>query len=177
VPYPGPGQSSERFELQSVLGRGGMGTVFRAKQRELGRDVAFKQLDEDHADETRERFLREARITAQLDHPHIVPIYVLEVSPDSSTIGYAMKLVEGKTLRTLLRETVAAYKARQPIDEEHSLTTRLDHFLKICDAMAFAHAHGILHRDLKPANMMIGRFNEVYLMDWGVARAIGAKPT
>ncbi|NUO52783.1 MAG: protein kinase, partial [Polyangiaceae bacterium] len=160
--------------LFEVVGRGGMGTVYRAEQLELGRQVAFKQLPEDHNEELRDRFVREARITAQLDHPGIVPVHVLEVSPTGRSLGYAMKLVEGKTLRTLLTETAALYEKGLPIDIEHSLETRLEHFLKICDAIAFAHDRGILHRDLKPANFMVGKFNEVYVMDWGVARPIGA---
>src|SRR5688572_25938358 len=98
-----------------------MGTVYRAEQIELGRQVAFKQLTADHSDELRDRFVREARITAQLDHPSIVPVHVLEVSPNGKSIGYAMKLVEGKTLRTLLAETVSMYERGLRIDEEHSL--------------------------------------------------------
>jgi hypothetical protein len=92
------------------------------------------------------------------------------------SIGYAMKLVEGKTLRVLLTETAELYKAGKPIDAEHSLPTRLEHFLKICDAVAFAHDRRIIHRDLKPSNFMIGKFGEVYVMDWGIARPIGAGP-
>ena len=153
--------------LMEVIGRGGMGQVFRGEQMRLGRAVAFKQLIGDDAKQ-RERFVREARITAQLDHPNIVPVHSLEVSKRGSVIGYAMKLVEGKTLAALIAD------AAEKLDREHSLPTRLDHFLKICDAIAFAHARGILHRDLKPANIMIGKFGEVYVMDWGIARSLGA---
>ncbi|MFO0615701.1 MAG: serine/threonine protein kinase [Polyangiaceae bacterium] len=162
------------LRLFEVIGRGGMGRVFRGEQVELGRPVAFKQLLEEKDEVLRERFVREARITAQLDHPNIVPVHVLEVSDRRGPLGYAMKLVEGKTLRALLEETAAAYEAGRPIDEEHSLPRRLEHFTKICDALAFAHSRGIVHRDLKPANFMIGKFGEVYVMDWGVARPIGA---
>ncbi len=161
------------LELFEVVGKGGMGTVYRAEQLELGRQVAFKQLTSQHNPALRERFIREARITAQLDHPGIVPVHVLEVSPGGRSIGYAMKLVEGKTLRALITETITLYLEGRPVDAEHSLSTRLEHFLKICDAIAFAHARGILHRDLKPSNFMIGKFNEVYVMDWGVARPVG----
>ncbi|NUP10145.1 MAG: protein kinase [Polyangiaceae bacterium] len=166
---------STSLRLLDVIGRGGMGVVFRGEQVELGRQVAFKQLPVDSSATTRERFLREARITAQLDHPNIVPVHLLELSADGAPVGYAMKLVEGKTLRTLISEAVEAYERNAPIDAEHSLATRLDHFLKICDAIAFAHDRGILHRDLKPANFMIGKFGEVYVMDWGVARPIGSE--
>jgi eukaryotic-like serine/threonine-protein kinase len=180
APGPTPSQTigSARTELLPLrlheeIGRGGMGTVFRAEQLDLGRSVAFKQLLDGQNGVLRERFMREARITAQLDHPNIVPVHGLEVSPDGRSIGYAMKLVEGKTLREVLRETIELYDEKRPIDQAHSLATRLDHFLKICDALAFAHDRGVLHRDLKPANFMIGKFNEVYVMDWGVARPIG----
>lgn len=172
--FAGDDDAPPGYVLDGILGQGGMGTVFRAKQVELGRHVAFKQLIDAQDEELRERFLREARITAQLDHPHIVPVHVLEVSADGGSVGYAMKLVEGKTLRTLLRETIALSNDRKPIDPAHSLTTRLDHFLRVCDAIAFAHDRGILHRDLKPTNIMIGHFNEVYVMDWGVARRVGS---
>lgn len=183
VPFAGPSPrpsetiGSARTEVKPLrlyeeIGRGGMGTVFRAEQLELGREVAFKQLLDGENATLRERFMREVRITAQLDHPNIVPVHGLEVSADGRSIGYAMKLVEGQTLRLLISQAAAAYENDRPIDAEHSLTKRLEHFLKICDAIAFAHDRGVIHRDLKPANFMIGKFNEVYVMDWGVARLI-----
>jgi serine/threonine-protein kinase len=172
---PAPRAPETNLRLFEVIGRGGMGLVYRGEQVELGRPVAFKQLLEENNDTLRERFVREARITAQLDHPNIVPVHILEVPERRGPIGYAMKLVEGKTLRALLQETAEAYERGQPIDEEHALSRRLEHFTKICDALAFAHSRGILHRDLKPANFMIGKFGEVYVMDWGVARPIGAE--
>jgi hypothetical protein len=171
-----PRSPAASLRLSDVLGQGGMGIVFRGEQVDLGRSVAFKQLLDASNETLRERFVREARITAQLDHPAIVPVHFLELSPRATSIGYAMKLVEGKTLRVLLTETAELYKAGKPIDAEHSLPTRLEHFLKICDAVAFAHDRRIIHRDLKPSNFMIGKFGEVYVMDWGIARPIGAGP-
>lgn len=165
---------SNDVRLMEVIGRGGMGEVFRGEQLGLGRAVAFKQLRDGNTKVHRERFLREAQITAQLDHPNIVPVHSLSVSSSGGVVGYAMKLVLGKTLRGLLNEAVDAYGRGESPDREHSLPARLDCFLKICDALAFAHDRGILHRDLKPANIMIGRFGEVYVMDWGVARNIGS---
>ena len=164
---------STNFRFGELLGRGGMGAVYRATDGVLGRDVAFKLLTEDRQPMVRERFVREARITAQLDHPNIVPIHTLETSPTDGHIGYAMKLVEGRTLAQLIRETAALHQAGRPLDDAHASVTLLEHFLKICDAIAFAHSRGVLHRDLKPANIMIGPFNEVYVMDWGVARRMG----
>ncbi|MBX3188588.1 MAG: protein kinase [Labilithrix sp.] len=165
---------SRDLRLREVIGRGGMGQVFRGEQVALGRSVAFKQLLNVDSKTQRERFVREAQITAQLDHPNIVPIHSLEVSTAGGVVGYAMKLVEGKTLRGLLNEAIAAIERGEPLTPENTRAALLDHFLKICDAVAFAHARGVLHRDLKPPNVMIGKFGEVYVMDWGVARAIGS---
>jgi len=163
------------FTIDRLIGRGGMGEVYRAEQLDLARSVAFKQLHPGSTSRQRERFAREARLTAQLDHPSIVPVHLFEVARDGGPSGYVMKLVEGKTLRTLLAETVEMHERGAPIDAEHALSRRLEYFLKICDAIAFAHDRGVLHRDLKPANFMIGTFGEVYVMDWGVARPIGEK--
>src|SRR5262249_28627129 len=118
------------------------------------------------------RFVAEMQVTAQLEHPNIVPVYGLEV--DGGRVGYAMKLVRGVELEALLTETRALLEQDQPLDADHKLEKRLEHFLKVCDAAGFAHAKGIVHRDLKPANVMIGHHNEVYLMDWGIARLIGS---
>jgi serine/threonine-protein kinase len=161
------------LRLLDEIGRGGMGVVYRAEQGDLERTIAFKELIATSDAVLRERFVREARITAQLDHPNVVPVHSIEIGQDG-TFGIAMKLVDGKTLKTLQNETIAAYEKGERIDTAHSLEVRLEIFLKICDALAFAHAKGILHRDLKPANVMIGRFGEVYVMDWGIARAAGA---
>jgi serine/threonine-protein kinase len=168
-----PAAKSTTLRHFEVIGRGGMGLVYRSEQVELGRPVAFKLLPDGATEAQRERFLREARITAQLDHPNIVPVHLLELPDDRGTVGYAMKLVEGKTLRTLLAEAADAAEAGTPIDDAHAPTRLLEHFVKICEAVAFAHARGVIHRDLKPANFMVGAFGEVYVMDWGVARALG----
>ncbi|MFO0553309.1 MAG: serine/threonine protein kinase [Polyangiaceae bacterium] len=167
-------QGADGLRLLELLGRGAMGEVHRAEQVKLARLVAVKTLIEGSSPRHRERFEREAQLTAQLDHPNIVPVYTLEVGGDGSATGYVMKLVEGKTLRALLTEAADLHERGAPIDSAHSLSTLLEHFLKICDALAFAHDKSVLHRDLKPANIMIGRFGEVYVMDWGVARQIGA---
>jgi serine/threonine-protein kinase len=161
--------------LHEVIGAGGMGEVYTAEQLDLGRKVAFKRLFPGATARQRERFAREARLTAQLDHPHIVPVHLLETTRDGLPSGYAMKLVEGKTLRALLTEAAELVEAGKPLDAEHALPTMLEHFLKICDAVAFSHSRGVLHRDLKPPNVMIGNFGEVYVMDWGVARGLRDK--
>jgi serine/threonine-protein kinase len=161
------------YVLLGIAGKGGMGTVHIAKDTELLRRVALKELsaEGDVATSARTRFLREAQITAQLDHPNIVPVYALELVP-GGTPAYTMKFVEGKNFHTLLRETRDFYAGSGKPDQEHSLVVRIEHFLKVCDAIHYAHDKGVIHRDLKPANLMLGRHNEVYVMDWGLCRAV-----
>ena len=149
------------YALLGLIGEGSMGQVLIGKDYDLKRKVAFKQLPEALASDERllQRFLAEAQLTAQLDHPHIVPIYGLEVSREGK-IGYAMKLVEGETLGDVV------YEAAEP------LATRLEHFLKVCEALSYSHNRGVIHRDLKPANIMVGPYGGVYVMDWGLARLV-----
>ncbi len=161
------------YILLGNAGRGGMGTVHVARDTELARRVALKELNADvrDVDGIRERFIREAQITAQLDHPNVVPVYALEMTPDGMP-AYTMKFVQGKTFQTLIEETQDAYERGEKPDDAHSQATRIEHFLKVADAMAYAHDKGVIHRDLKPANLMLGRHNEVYVMDWGLCRLL-----
>ncbi len=157
----------------NLMGEGAMGQVYLAKDRDLQRKVAIKTLHENVMGnrEVLRRFLNEMQITAQLEHPNVVPIYGLVVAADGS-IGYSMKVVKGKNLKTLLAETRVFYDQKKRPDPAHSLNMRLHYFLMVCDAMAYAHNKGVIHRDLKPANIMLGTYNEVYVMDWGIARLI-----
>jgi len=146
-----------KYAFVKELGRGGMGTVYLAEDRELDRLVAVKVLNTpDVTDGLRERMIREAQIIARLEHPGIVPVHDAGTLPDGR-IFYAMKYVRGSRL-----DEYAAHGA--------SLRDRLRKFQAVCDAVAFAHAHGVIHRDLKPQNIMIGSFGEVLVMDWGVAK-------
>jgi serine/threonine protein kinase len=146
-----------KYAFVKELGRGGMGTVYLAEDRELDRLVAVKVLNTtDVTDDLRERMIREAQIIARLEHPGIVPVHDAGTLPDGR-IFYAMKYVRGSRL-----DEYAAHGA--------SLNDRLRKFQAVCDAVAFAHAHGVIHRDLKPQNIMIGSFGEVLVMDWGVAK-------
>jgi serine/threonine-protein kinase len=156
------------YALLGHLGEGSTGYVQVAKDHDLRRKVAYKGLTGRYADDdvVRQRFLAEVQITAQLDHPNIVPVYSLEVSADGR-MGYAMKLVQGETLDELVR--LAAQGKAGPYQAEHR---RIDLFLKVCDAVHYAHSKGVLHRDLKPDNVMVGRFGEAYVMDWGLARRV-----
>jgi serine/threonine-protein kinase len=167
------GAQAFHYAMIGTAGAGGMGTVHIARDTELLRRVALKQLNAnvDTNDSARTRFLREAQITAQLDHPNIVPVYALEVSPDGKP-AYTMKFVEGRTFHALLNEARDFFAGGQWPDENRSLAQRLEHFLKVCDAIAYAHDKGAIHRDLKPANLMLGRHNEVYVMDWGLCRIL-----
>jgi serine/threonine protein kinase len=165
--------SHPRYVIIGEAGKGGMAVVHIARDLELIRKVALKRLAGSAAahEEVQARFLREVQISAQLDHPNIVPVYGLEVGPDGVP-AYAMKLVEGQTLEEFLKETRAFHERDEAPDEAHALPARIEHFLKVCDAIAYAHDKGVVHRDLKPTNVMIGRHNEIYVMDWGICRVL-----
>ncbi|MCO5170360.1 MAG: protein kinase [Planctomycetes bacterium] len=157
------------LEVKGELGRGGMGRVLRALDRTIGREVAKKVLLDAAASSqgARARFLTEARVTGQLEHPAIVPVYEVGQEPTGEPY-FVMKLVRGRSLADVLRAT-----RDDPAHPNGQLPVLLRQFLKVCDAVAYAHARGVLHRDLKPANVMVGDFGEVLVMDWGLARAPG----
>jgi serine/threonine protein kinase len=145
----------DRYEFHEELGRGGMGIVVRAIDRELQREVAIKVLNA-RTPGLADRLRQEARILGRLEHPGIVPIHDIGTLPDGR-LFYVMKLVRGERLDHHAVRTIA-------------LTARLRIIDRLCDAVAFAHAHGVIHRDLKPQNVMIGAFGEVLVLDWGVAK-------
>ena len=161
------------LEILGTVGQGAMGEILVARQRGLHRKVAVKRLHADKLDDAqlRARFLREIQITAQLEHPGIVPIYALE-EDEAGRSSCVMKLVRGQTLKRYVAECASARAQGRPLVGTDDLRGRLESFLRICDAVAFAHDRGIVHRDLKPSNVMIGPFGEVYVMDWGLARPI-----
>jgi serine/threonine-protein kinase len=155
------------YERDREIARGGMGVIVKAFDRELTRDVALKVLRDELGSDAKlvRRFVEEARITARLDHPGIVPVY--QIGADERGRPYfAMRLVRGRDLRRIL-ELVRAN------EEGWSRTRALSVILKVCEAMAYAHERGVIHRDLKPSNVMVGEFGEVYVMDWGLARVLG----
>jgi serine/threonine protein kinase len=154
-----PDLSGTRYRLLDRIARGGMGVVFTAEDENLQRRVALKVLDVPGTDgDLANRLIREARVLAALEHPGIVPVHDVGTLADGR-VFYTMKFVEGKRLDKYI-ESVA------------SVPDRLRLFLRICDAVAFAHARGVLHRDLKPANIMVGPFGEVLVMDWGLAKIL-----
>ncbi|HEY4240075.1 MAG TPA: serine/threonine-protein kinase [Kofleriaceae bacterium] len=149
----------DRYELGATIGRGGMGEVFAARDSEIGRDVALKRIRSEKATEAaRQRFIREARIQARLDHPAIVPVHDIGTDDDGLPF-FTMKRLAGRTLHDTLADA-------PPLAET------LRAFAEVCHAIDFAHARGIIHRDLKPANIMLGDFGETYVLDWGVACAL-----
>lgn len=170
-----PATAGVRYVIVGEAGRGGMATVHVARDIELLRKVAIKELSAElrGANSARLRFLREVQVTAQLDHPYIVPVYGLEVTPQGSP-AYAMKLVTGRTLFDYLKDTFDAYASGGRPDEAHSLPARIEQLLKVCEAVDYAHGKGVIHRDLKPANIMLGEHGETYLMDWGICRLFGS---
>ncbi len=152
------------FEARRLIGRGGMGEVFRAHQPALEREVALKKLRPERGNSraARERFLAEAIVTGQLEHPNIVPVYSL--GGDRHDPFLAMKLVEGQSWKRLLA------------DQPHDLVRHLGILRQVCHAVAFAHSRAIIHNDIKPANVMLGRFGEVLLLDWGMAVRVDGNP-
>jgi tetratricopeptide (TPR) repeat protein len=153
-----------RYELLGEVGRGGMGAVLRGRDRTLGRDLAIKVLLGHHADhpEVVQRFVEEAQVGGQLQHPGVVPVYDLGLSADHKPY-FTMKLVKGDTLSALLR---------QRSDPAQDRPRFLGIFLQVCQAVAYAHSRGVIHRDLKPSNVMVGAFGEVQVMDWGLAKVL-----
>ncbi len=170
-------EAPDRYTHVSEYGRGGMGRVLLVEDSFLGRSVALKELmpnapgaNPDAPSPVRQsapmvaRFLQEAKITGQLEHPSIVPVYELGYRQDG-TLYYTMKLVRGKTLK-------------QAIDECGTLEERLKllpHFVDLCQAIAYAHSRGVIHRDIKPQNVMVGEFGETVVLDWGLAKVKGAE--
>jgi serine/threonine protein kinase len=156
-----PDLSGTRYRLVDKLGQGGMGGVFRVEDNALERQIAMKVISvADPEGDWSTRLSQEARIIAKLEHPGIVPVHDAGVLPDGRPY-YTMKLVQGRRLD----EHVATVQ---------NASDRLRIFLRICDAVAFAHANGVLHRDLKPGNVMVGPFGEVLVMDWGLSKLMSA---
>ena len=160
------------YTIIESIDEGAMGEIFLARDNKLNRKVAYKRIHQHVAEASSYlgRFFLEAQVTAQLQHPNIVPVYSLSIN--NETTGYAMKLIDGITLKDHIRETQEQYVKDGKPDEHHTLHARLEHFLKVCDAVHYAHRKGVIHRDLKPLNIMIGPYNEVYVMDWGIAKTM-----
>jgi eukaryotic-like serine/threonine-protein kinase len=171
---PIPAPKAARFRIIRPHAKGGLGEVYLAWDEELERNVALKEIREEHAqsERLRERFVREAEINGNLEHPGIVPVYGLGAYPDGRPY-YAMRFVEGDTLKVALERFHA--EARR-LDAAHwaiGLRHLLRRFIAICDSIDYAHSRGVLHRDLKPSNILLGKFGETLIIDWGLAKIIG----
>jgi serine/threonine-protein kinase len=156
----------QRFEDRGLVAEGGMAKILRRFDRAIQREVAVKCI-EAPTEHEQMRFIEEAQITGQLEHPNIVPIHDIALRDSGEAESFSMKLIEGDTLHALL----SVYSDGEgPSDRE--LEPLLQIFLKVCDAVAFAHSRGVIHRDLKPHNIMVGSFGQVYVMDWGLAKLV-----
>lgn len=188
----GPASSSaasshgSRYDRVKELGRGGWGVVDRVIDRHLEREVAIKRIGSGSQNgssaidrDVRQRFLHEAKITSQLQHPGVVPVHELGTGPHGEAY-YVMKLLEGDTLRQLIRTQHAPSRTQGHRWTSHTLRLAihplLDRFIDVCNALAYAHKQGVIHRDLKPANVMVGAFGETIVVDWGLAKRFAGSP-
>jgi serine/threonine-protein kinase len=167
--------AGSRYRILRPHARGGLGQVSVAEDLELHREVALKEIQPEHADnpDSRSRFVQEAEITGNLEHPGIVPVYGLG-QYDNGCPFYAMRFIKGESLKDAIQRFHAADQERRD-PGERSLAWRglLRRFLDVCNAVAYAHSRGVLHRDLKPANVMLGTYGETLLVDWGLAKVVG----
>ena len=165
------------FDDIEKFSEGGQGEIKTAKDKKLHRYVALKSLKKDFLSNPGivNNFILEARITAQLDHPSIIPMYGI-IREQNSYVHMAMKLVQGVTLQEIIDDHLLEckkLKGKALLEfEQKALSERLSYFIKICEAISYAHNKRVIHRDLKPENIMVGSFSEVYLMDWGIAKIV-----
>jgi serine/threonine-protein kinase len=166
-PAPVGMESRKRYQPVKLHAEGGLGEVHLATDQELGRQVALKRIKGSRADDadSRWRFVREAEVTGRLEHPGVVPVYGL-VQDDLGQPCYAMRFIEGETLRDAIRRYHASGEPRLALRE------LLGRFVAVCNTMAYAHARGVIHRDLKPANVMLGKYGETLVVDWGLAKVL-----
>ncbi|EDY22081.1 serine/threonine protein kinase with FHA domain [Chthoniobacter flavus Ellin428] len=162
-------RDGRNYSVGRTVAHGGMGVIKSAIESTLQREVAMKLIRDDSKPAAFDRFCQEAQVTAQLEHPNIVPVHELGVNKDGKPF-YTMKLVRGISLKRVL-ELLDASDAETI--RNWPLSALLTVFQKICDALAFAHSKGVIHRDLKPANIMLGEYGEALVMDWGLAKLLG----
>ncbi len=174
-PLAGMSTLPTRYRILRPHAEGGLGAVFVAHDEELHREVALKEILERHVHNTENqlRFLLEAEVTGGLEHPGIVPVYGLGQYEDGRPY-YAMRFIRGESLKSAItRFHQADNPDRDPGERALSLRRLLTHFVDVCEAIAYAHSRGVLHRDLKPANVMLGKYGETLVVDWGLAKPLG----
>ncbi|MFC1463071.1 serine/threonine-protein kinase, partial [Verrucomicrobiota bacterium] len=166
-------EQGRKYKIGEVVTAGGMGAILDAKDANIRRNVAMKvMLDPKQASkEDILRFIQEAQVTGQLEHPSIVPVHELGVD-GSGSVFYTMKFIHGVTLKEILGKIK---ENDQTTIKEYPLVRLLNIFQRVCDAIAFAHSKLVIHRDLKPENIMIGEYGEVQVMDWGIAKVLARK--
>jgi len=162
----------DKYLLKDELGRGASGRIILAKDIHIGREIAVKELLKDNRPgflkkkkpgyyvNIMKRFLREARITGQLEHPSIIPVHEIGIK-DDGTLYYTMRRIQGKTFHQVIKSA----------DTTEKKLKLLPHFIDVCNAVAYAHSMGVIHRDIKPDNIMVGPYGETFLVDWGIAKA------
>jgi serine/threonine-protein kinase len=175
-PYlPRDDSATLRYRILRPHAKGGLGEVYVAEDQELRREVALKQIQPQFADapQARGRFLLEAEVTGGLEHPGIVPVYGLGHYADGRPF-YAMRFVRGDNLKEAVRRFHEAHRpGRDPAERNLALRGLLGRFVDVCQAVAYAHSRGVLHRDLKPGNILLGKFGETLVVDWGLAKVLG----
>jgi PAS domain S-box-containing protein len=172
-----PPQPHMRYSLTRLHATGGIGRIWLARDADLGRDVALKELRPERADDAGHlsRFLKEARITGQLEHPGVVPVYELARRPENQQPFHTMQFIKGRTLT----EASQRYHHKRAAGQADSLefVTLLNAFVAVCNTLAYAHARGVIHRDLKGQNVVLGDFGEVVVLDWGLAKLVDRPDT
>ncbi len=169
---PRYGFFTEHLRIEGIIGEGGVGRVYLAYDKRIGRRVAIKEMIEppsEEADELINSFIHEAKITAQLEHPCIIPIYEMG-QRESFGPYYVMKYIKGITME----EQLQAFDAESVVDDINQRLKLLDPLIDVCEALAYAHEKGVIHRDIKPANIISGKFGETIIIDWGLAQAISS---
>jgi tetratricopeptide (TPR) repeat protein/tRNA A-37 threonylcarbamoyl transferase component Bud32 len=173
---PSAEEQRSRYTLSRLHAEGGLGKVWVARDTDLNRDVALKEIRADRTTvpEASLRFLKEAQITGQLEHPNIVPVYELGRRPEDDQPFYTMRFVRGQTFR----DAIAAHHEKRQAGQPDTLGQQklLSAMVLVCQAMAYAHSRGVIHRDLKPENVVLGAFGEVVVLDWGLAKIVDQPP-
>ena len=174
---PSDQRSSLRYTLSRMHAQGGLGKIWIARDTDLNREVALKEIRVERSanPDAWRRFMKEAQVTGQLEHPNIVPVYELARRKEDDQPFYTMRFVRGGTLRSAIAE-FHQKRGRKALNRLELQRLLLEPFVKVCQAIAYAHSRGVIHRDLKPENVVLGSFGEVIVLDWGLAKILDESP-